>query len=138
MMLKILKRVPAFLFAMLLLCNVYAEAIDVYDSNSDVTPHYEVISLIDSKLEINRTGKATCKAQVHTSSNFSVTLTCDLYKDGTVIKSWTASGKGSAFLDKSWYVTSGSDYQVVASATVYNSTGNYIDSGTAYSDVVSY
>ena len=51
MMLKILKRVPAFLFAMLLLCNVYAGAIDVYDSNSDVVSNQKTFVLSTSKYQ---------------------------------------------------------------------------------------
>ena len=41
-------------------------------------------------------------------------------------------------MEKNWYVTSGSSYQVEASATVYDSTGNYVDSDNAYSEIVYY
>ncbi len=129
----------ALLLAVILLGAVNADAVGIPATDPGVVPYYTVISSLDGTLEISRSGRASCRASVDVSSlSYNVTLTCDLCKDGTVIKSWTASGKGSVSLDKSWYVTSGSDYQVVASATVYNSTGNYVDSGTAYSDVVSY
>ena len=122
----------ALLLAVILLGAVNADAVGIPATDPGVVPYYTVISSLDGTLEISRSGRASCRASVDVSS---LSYLC---KDGTVIKSWTASGKGSVSLDKSWYVTSGSDYQVVASATVYNSTGNYVDSGTAYSDVVSY
>lgn len=129
----------AWLLAMLMMCNVTAGAVSSLTIEEGIVPYYNVIRTLTADLTINRSGKSTCSASVRTSpSGYSITLTCDLCKDGDVIKSWTASGKGNASLDKSWYVTSGSDYQVIASATVYDSAGNYVDSGTAYSSVVSY
>ena len=117
-----------------------SRAVDIPDTDTGIDPQYIMITLLDAKLDINNSGRATCSTKVTTAapSGYSVTLTCELSKDGTVIKSWTTTGARSASLNKPWYVTSGSDYQVIASATVYDSAGNYVDSGTAYSDVVSY
>ena len=108
--------------------------------DSEIVPHYDVIKSIRSNLEINRSGKATCSASVRTSSvDYTINLTCTLYKsDGSVVKSWSTTGKGTVSMEKNWYVTSGSSYQVEASATVYDSTGNYVDSDNAYSEIVYY
>lgn len=136
---RIWKQLTVLLLAVALLGTISANAVGIPDAEPGIIPYYTAISSLESALEINRSGKSTCTASVDVSSlSYSVTLTCSLSKDGTVIKSWTASGKGTVTLNKSWYVTSGSSYQVIASATVYDSAGNYVDSGTAYSSVVSY
>lgn len=129
-----------FFVAVFSLCTMNARAVDIPDTDTGIDPQYIMITLLDAKLDINNSGRATCSTKVTTAapSGYSVTLTCELSKDGTVIKSWTTTGARSASLNKSWYVTSGSDYQVIASATVYDSAGNYVDSGTAYSSVVPY
>lgn len=51
------------------------------------------------------------------------------YKDGywTSIKSWSGSGTGEVTMDKSWYVTSGYYYRTAATATVYTSSGSYVE-----------
>lgn len=136
---RFIEKIPILLLAVLL-CIATTGPVVAIGAETGISPHYDAISQIDAKLTISRSGKANCTASVSfPSSKYSITLTCELCDSkGGVIKSWSTSGKTLVTLDKSWYVTSGSDYQVVASATVYNSAGNYVDSGTAYSSVVPY
>ena len=137
---KTMRKICICLVAVMLLSTANVTAMGSPNMDSEIVPHYDVIKSIRSNLEINRSGKATCSASVRTSSvDYTINVTCTLYKsDGSVVKSWSTTGKGTVSMEKNWYVTSGSSYQVEASATVYDSTGNYVDSDNAYSEIVYY
>ena len=57
-----------------------------------------------------------------------------LQRDGRTIKTWTDSGSKGFDILKTYYVTPGHDYQVVVTATVYNSSGKIVETPSAYSN----
>ena len=104
----------------------------------EINPRYVGISNISAGLTISTSGKATCVSSVMPDNRYTVTLTMELQQDGRTIKSWyTPVGTSQTVLEKSYNVTSGHDYQVVATATV-KSGSSVINSYKAYSSIVSY
>ena len=104
----------------------------------EINPRYVGISNISAGLAISTSGKATCVSSVMPDNRYTVTLTMELQQDGRTIKSWnTPVGTSQTVLEKSYNVTSGHDYQVVATATV-KSGSSVINSYKAYSSIVSY
>lgn len=101
-----------------------------------VSPRYTGISNIDANLEI-KSGRATCRGTVEVKSNYTADLVLELKRDGTVIKTWTDSGTGKIELNKTYYVTSGHDYELEATATVYNSSNKVVET-PSYSASKSY
>lgn len=78
------------------------------------------------------------KEYVSSRSGYSVDLKMKLQRDGRTIKTWTDSGSKGFDILKTYYVTPGHDYQVVVTATVYNSSGKIVETPSAYSNEVSY
>lgn len=134
------KKLISLLLAISLLCAVNVGAVSYQPERSEISPRYVGINLFDAKLSISTSGKATCTVSVRPSSpTYKIDLNFMLQNnDGDVIKSWSVSGERSINVEKVWYVKSGSQYQVVATATIYDADGNYVDSGTTYSRNVSY
>lgn len=48
-------------------------------------------------------------------------------QDGTTIKTWSTSGSGIISAGSTYYVTSGHEYVVKTTATVYNSDGKIVE-----------
>lgn len=103
-----------------------------------VEPRYTGITQLYVDLEINSAGKASCYTRVTPKSGYSVDLTMKLLRDGSAIKTWSASGEGIFSMDKVYYVTPGHDYQVTVSADVWNSSGKLVETPTIQSDVHAY
>ena len=85
---------------------------------------------------------ANCSASVSApTSSYDVELTVELQQNRSgwdTIKTWTDAGTRYASAGGNWYVASGYDYRVKATATVYNSSGREIESATFYSYTESY
>ena len=87
----------------------------------EVEPCYTGIMSLSATLDISSGGQASCYGYVSSRSGYSVDL----------------GSKGFDIL-KTYYVTPGHDYQVVVTATVYNSSGKIVETPSAYSNEVSY
>lgn len=103
-----------------------------------VTPRYVNIIGMYAAISVNSSGKALCYSFVetaNTSYTIYLNITLQRYKDGywTAVKTWSGSGTGEVTLDKARYVTRGYYYRTAASATVYTSGGDFVESQTIYS-----
>ena len=120
------------MFAMLISTAVVAGA-----EESTIMPRMTGIDAHAVNLVISDSGRADCWCLVFATSGYSVDVTMELEKDGTVIKTWTGSGT-RVELEGSYYVTKGHDYQVVVTSRVKTSGGLYLLSYTLESDIKSY
>lgn len=103
-----------------------------------VQPRMTGISTLTTRLNISASGKATCGVTLYNKGDYDVTVVIDLKQDGTTIKSWTVTPSvGNNQITKYQYVSSGHDYQVVATALV-KSGGVLVHSYEVTSGVVSY
>lgn len=103
-----------------------------------VEPMYVGISTLAASLNISSAGLASCVGTVYNDGDYDVTMTIALQQDGSTIKSWpvtTTTGINS--VQKSHYVASGHDYQVVVTAVV-KSGSIIVNIYTARSAIVSY
>lgn len=139
---NIFKRSLCLLTAILILCASASavapqEAFDI----PEISPRYAYIRDTEADLEITG-GLANCSASVSApTSSYDVELTVELQQNRSgwdTIKTWTDSGTRYASAGGNWYVASGYDYRVKATATVYNSSGREIESATFYSYTESY
>lgn len=135
MKIKTVKRVLCLLLAVVLLTS----GINVF-ADDGISPCYTGTATISASLSISTSGKATCTGKIHLYSSYTATLTVKLqrYENGywSTVKSWSTSDSTS--LSKSYYVTSGYSYRVVTSASVYNSSGKYVEGPSATSATKSY
>lgn len=135
MKIKTVKRMLCLLLAVVLLTS----GISVF-ADDGISPYYTGTATISASLSISTSGKATCTGKIHLYSSYTATLTVKLqrYENGywSTVKSWSTSDSTS--LSKSYYVTSGYSYRVVTSASVYNSSGKYVEGPSATSATKSY
>lgn len=100
------KRTTAVILVVLLVLSISAYAIDA--RYASVYP----------SLAFNGT-TATCRAIVEAdNSTDTISASISLKQGSTVVKSWTASGKGTLDFSKTATVTKGSTYTLVVNATV--------------------
>lgn len=128
------------LMVLLVLCQMPALAAGDSEVPGEISPRYSSIMSLDSTLAISRFGKATCSATAKTAnSNYSVSLVIELLDDtDDIIESWSDSGEWSISMEKGHYVSSGSTYHVIATATVYDASGKKLEVGTVTSNYVYY
>lgn len=104
-----------------------------------VSPCFEDIRTFYSTIDIDDSGKATAYSYIFTStSSNTVYLTVYLQKlSGNTWSTLTSgSSSGSPYTSKSVsrYVTSGYYYRAKGVASVYNSSGAFVESATLYSN----
>lgn len=138
-----MKKVVTLFLCVILVFGVMAPAVLATEDNVAVQPRYFRIGTYSVKLDINSSGKSTCYCKVKSNtSTDSVELTMELQRlkgeDWSTIKTWTGSGTWFATLDKTWYVTSGYEYQLKITAEVYDSTGSLRETQVEYSCSVDY
>lgn len=92
-----------------------------------VEPRHIGLTSLRSTLDISAGGAASCNGRVVVKSGYTVNLKVELKQDGTTIKTWTSSGSGTVTGGGIYYVTSGHDYVVTATATVYDKDGSLIE-----------
>ena len=119
------------LLAAMMLFTVSAQA-------AGVTPRYTGISELTISFDVSSRGVADCYAYMEVNRGYTADLTVELQRDGDTIKTWTASGAGTLEIEKTYAVTMGHDYQLVASAKVKNSNGTIVDRPYLASDFVYY
>ncbi len=103
-----------------------------------VEARYTAITSLSSTLQISSTGAATCNGDVELWDGYTVDLKVELRQDGVTIKTWTDSGSGKANAGGTYFVTSGHNYLVVTTATVYDGNGRWVESPSKNSVVSSY
>lgn len=108
-----------------------------------IQPRLSKLTSLNATLDIDASGRATCYSSARDSDRTdSVSLYMELQRSSngsswTTVKSWSTTGSSFVSLTQSWYVnTSGYSYRVVATASVYNSAGTFVESVTATSAVV--
>lgn len=95
---------------------------------SDIMPLYTGVASLTSGLTVSNTGKATCNGNVMLWDDYTADVTVELKRDGITIKTWTASGSEVISAGGTYYVTSGHEYVVTTTATVYDSNGKIVES----------
>lgn len=136
---KVFTRICAIILA--LCCFATTSAFAVSSTLGDtIQLRYTGIDSISPYLTISSKGYATCSVSVQPSSGYSVDVTLELQQDGTSIKSWSGSAAYPKKLSvgDSLFVVKGHSYQVVANATIKNSSGRVVSSPTSSSKIVSY
>lgn len=103
-----------------------------------ISPRFTGISIISSTLNISSAGGAKCNGTATTRSGYTVDLKVELKRDGSTIKTWTSSGSGTVSAGGTYYVTSGHEYVVTTTATVYNSSGKIVETPSQDSATKSY
>lgn len=99
-----------------------------------VEPMYDYVNLVYARLEIGEDwGMTTCTGTITAKQLLPVKVIVRLQKlDGywQTIKSWSATGTGSASHTGNYAVYSGYTYRVSVIGYVYDSNGNIIETAT--------
>lgn len=103
-----------------------------------VEPRYVGLIRVSSILDISVSGAARCDGNVTLRDGYTTNLTVELKQDGRTIKTWTSSGSANVSAGGTYFVTSGHDYVVTTTATVYDSNGKIVESPSKDSAEVSY
>lgn len=127
MKVKTMKRLLCILLAVTLLSSGFTALAAMPDT---AVPYYTGTASIYANLSISSTGLASCSGNISLRSGYVANLTMKLQQytsnGWTTIETWfTATQKG---LSGSRYVTHGYYYRVVTSASVYTSSGGYVES----------
>lgn len=101
-------------------------------------PRLTGISSFAAHLSISTSGRAACGVILYNNGDYDVTIIINLKQDGTTIKTWSVPAEvRTNQIEKYYYVASGHDYQVVATAQI-KSGGTLVRSYEVSSGVVSY
>jgi hypothetical protein len=104
---------------------------------------YVDTSIFAVSLPINSYGKTSpysCVIAYTSSTKIYMSMALQRYSNGywSDIRNWSSSGNGELTLSKSYYVTSGYYYRTKATASLYTSSGSFIEQITRYSEAVYY
>lgn len=143
---KYFRGIMALLLVSLLLGgNVgYASALELTEAARQATVRYSNLLSSHAAIEINQsTGKVTCSANATSriaTDTLKVTMTLQKLSGNTwdEVKTWTNSGSEIVSMSKTLYIAQAGSYRVISSTDVYNSAGNYVESGSATSKTVSF
>jgi len=105
---------------------------------AEIEPRYTGIAHVYAVLNISEIGAASCGGSTRVRSGYTADLTVELKRDGTTIKTWTASGTGNLTAGSTYFVTSGHTYVVTTSVVVYDSTGTIVEDTSVDSQVSEY
>lgn len=123
---------------LLLTCFLAVPASAAESIENAVSPCFVDISMMSASIDVNSNGKAACYSYVDTANStytINISMSLQRYVDGywKNVKTWTSSGTGDVTLDKSYYVSSGYYYRTGVAATVYTSSGSYVETAYCYS-----
>ena len=129
-------------FFCLVLCLMLTVSVTLASATekSEIMPRLTGIDSQAVSLTISEYGRASCWCLILVSTGYTVDVIMDLEQDGTVIKTWTASGSsgGRVELSKPYYVAEGHDYQVVVTTRIKTLEGSYLFSYTLESHIKGY
>lgn len=134
-----MKRMLSKMLCVLSLCAMLFSMVTVVGAAEkvEVMPRFVGIDSQAVQLQINENGRAQCWCLVYADTGYSVEVTMELERDGTVIKTWTGSGSTVELL-KYYYVTKNHDYQLIITSRVKTLEGSYLLSYTLESHIESY
>lgn len=124
------KTAKSWLAIVLALCMCFSLCATTFASDAerdDEATRYTGVSTCYAGLAISGWGKATCSSFASCNSGYSATMTMELKKGTTTIKTWETSGSMVVSMEKTYYVVSGYTYQVVATIVVKDSNGTVVD-----------
>ncbi len=106
---------------------------------ANIQPRYVGIEEAISTLDISLRGEANVKGFVELQPGYTGSVTVILYMDsGSYVKSWRAKGSSSITVQENHFVAAGHVYYATLSATIYNSSGQRVDTITTTSAEVYY
>ena len=136
-----MKRLLCLILALMLVMLSVTPALAM-ESESAIMPRYSYIAQMYSGLQIGKLGLSACHASCYAEGADSVVLTVRLQQyngsSWTTVKTWTATGTDIASISKNYAVPSGYTYCLRANCTVYNASGTLLETGTCYSNQVTY
>lgn len=136
-----MKRILCLILVLLLVMLSVTPAMAA-ESESSVMPRYSYIGQIYAGLQIGKLGLSACQANCYVDNADHIVLTAKLRQyDGTswtTVKTWTATGSDIASISKNYAVPSGYVYCLRVTCAVYNASGTLIETGTCYSNQVTY
>ena len=86
-------------------------------------------------------GQASCSVTANTYNSYTTEVTMELQDENSgwqTIKSWTSSGGTSVSSSKKYYVSRNNTYRVVGTVSIYDNSGNLVETAKAYSNEISY
>lgn len=136
-----MKRILCLILALLLVMLSVTPAMAA-ESESTIMPRYSYIAKMYSGLQIGSLGLSACQGNCYVENADHIVLTARLRQyDGsswTTVKTWTATGTDIASISKNYAVPKGYTYCLRVSCNVYNASGTLIETGTCYSNQVTY
>lgn len=128
-----MKRFVSLLFTLVLVFSLTIPAFAA--ENSQVQPRYKHIISFGTSITYGSWGIATCSSSVTIDPGYKVTLRLTLQRssgDGSWenVETWTDEGNAGAAISERRALYSSYSYRVVATATVYDLNGNWIESDT--------
>ena len=136
-----MKRLLCLILALMLVILSVTPALAA-ESESAIMPRYSYIAQMYSGLQIGKLGLSACHASCYAEGGASVALTAKLQQYNgstwTTVKTWTATGTDLASISKNYAVPSGYTYQLRVTCAVFNAAGTLIETGTCYSNQVTY
>lgn len=145
-----MKKITKFALAILLVVlmavpmTAPAFAADTEDAATAgvVQPDFVAIGVLTAGLDIDSWGLASCSGYVIASNSSYIcylTITLQKLNSGiwSYVYSWSCSGIGDAGMEGYRYVAHGT-YRVVSTATIYSSSGQWLDSASIPSPIQTY
>jgi len=139
-----MKKILSLIIVMTFLLSIGTQSIVVADdiSSREISPSYVSLMGVSSYLDIDSLGIATCTAKVSQRlSDGSCEMIMKLQKlnsgDWDTIATWSKEGTTACVSTKYRAVSSGT-YRLYVIGKAYDSSGNFIESGTVYSINVTY
>lgn len=136
-----MKRIFCLVLAILLV-TVSVIPVLAAEGESVVMPRYSHIAKMYSGLQIGTLGLSACQANCYVENADRIVLTAKLRQYNgstwTTVKTWTATGTDYASISKNYAVYSGYTYCLRATCAVFNAAGTLIETGTCYSNQVTY
>lgn len=126
-----MKKIVCLLLVVVLVCSLTLPAAAAVIE--PVEPCYKKIRSIAIGFDIDEsTGIANCYARCIAWSNVTIKITGTLqqYSNGSwvYVTSWTKSGKDMVVLDEQWAVYRGYKYRFIATFSIYDSNGSFVES----------
>lgn len=133
----------AVIATVMVVCLLVASLSASAAESKTIQPRLTGVSDMQVDLDITSAGRADCYSRVALESGYTGTLTMELkYSSNRILwdseKTWSTSGSGTFTLDKSYYVSSGNYYYVVATVDVYNAAGTFVETVSLESSIYSY
>lgn len=128
-----MKRLLSFLLMLLLVFSMALPAFAI--ETPHVQPRYKHISTFSAEIEYGNWGIATCRSVVTIDKGYQVTLTMSLQRSAgndswEDVKTWTDQGYSGARITQQYSLLNKYSYRVLATATVYDLDGNWIETET--------